>query len=58
MKSLDKAVAERLAAQPGQEEAVALWKKVWAAFESGGAEGAQECLAGLITDPRDTAGTS
>lgn len=53
MTSLEKAVAERLAAQPGQEAALALWKKLWAAFETGGSEGAQDCLSELMPDPQD-----
>ncbi len=53
MTSLQEAVSARLAAQPGQEEAAALWKELWAAFETGGAEGAQECLSELMTDPQD-----
>ena len=58
MTSLDKAVAARLAAQVGQEEASALWEKLWAAFQAGGEDGAAECISALITTPQDEADAS
>jgi hypothetical protein len=51
--SLEKAVAAKLAAQRGQEEAALLWKKLWAAYEKGGVEGAQAALSKLLDDPTD-----
>ncbi len=49
--TLEKAVAAKLAAQRGQEEAAQLWKKLWAAYEKGGVEGAQAALSKLLDDP-------
>jgi hypothetical protein len=51
--SLEKAVAAKLAAQRGHEEAAALWKKLWAAYEKGGVDGAQDLLADLFDSPDD-----
>lgn len=49
--TLDEAVAAKLAAQRGQEDAALLWKKLWAAYEKGGIEGAQTALSKLLDDP-------
>ncbi len=51
--SLEKAVAAKLAAQRGQEEAAALWKTLWSAYEKGGVEGAQTFLGDLLDHPDD-----
>lgn len=51
--TLDKAVAAKLAAQRGNEDAVALWKKLWASHEKGGAEGVEALLDELIESPED-----
>ena len=53
--SLEKTVAAKLAAQRGQEEAAALWKKLWSAYEKGGVEEAQAFLGDLLDDPDDEA---
>jgi hypothetical protein len=47
MKAIEEAVRSHLQSQRGQEEALALWKALWAAYERGGVEGAQEHLDGL-----------
>jgi hypothetical protein len=49
--TLDEAVAAKLAAQRGNEEAAALWKRLWAAHEKGGAEGVEALLGGLLESP-------
>ena len=49
--TLDKAVAAKLAAQRGNEDPAALWKKLWAAHEKGGAEGVKALLADLLESP-------
>jgi hypothetical protein len=49
--TLDTAVAAKLAAQRGNEDAAALWKKLWAAHEKGGAEGVEALLSELLESP-------
>ncbi len=51
--SLEKTVAAKLAAQRGQEEAAALWKKLWSAYEKNGVEGAHAFLGDLLDAPDD-----
>ncbi|HET9597960.1 MAG TPA: hypothetical protein VFP65_20400 [Anaeromyxobacteraceae bacterium] len=46
--TLEKVVAAKLAAQRGNEDAAALWKEIWSAYERGGAEGARVLLDGLL----------
>jgi hypothetical protein len=49
--TLDKAVAAKLAAQRGNEDAAALWKKLWAAHEKAGVEGVEALLGQLLESP-------
>lgn len=49
--TLDKAVAAKLAAQRGNEDAAALWKKLWAAHEKAGVEGVEALLGELLESP-------
>jgi hypothetical protein len=49
--SLEQYVAAKLAAQRGNEDAAALWKRLWAAYEKGGEDGARELLGELLDDP-------
>lgn len=49
--SLEKTVAAKLAAQRGQEDAAALWKTLWSAYEKGGVEGAHELLGDILDLP-------
>lgn len=51
--SLEKAVAAKLAAQRGHDDAAALWKKLWTAYEKAGAEAAQALLEELREAPED-----
>jgi hypothetical protein len=51
MKAIEAAVTSKLRAQPGHEEALALWTAIWAAYERGGVEGVQEHLDGLLQPP-------
>ncbi|WP_437618567.1 hypothetical protein [Sorangium sp. So ce1151] len=53
MKTIEAAVTSKLRAQRGHEEALALWKALWAAYESGGVEGAQAHLDGLCELPEN-----
>jgi hypothetical protein len=58
MKAIEAAVTSRLQAQRGQEEAMALWKWLWAAYERNGVEGAQEHLDGLLQLPDEDDGAA
>jgi len=58
MKAIESAVTSKLQAQRGQEEAQALWKALWAAYEGGGVEGAQQHLDGLRQLPGEDDGAS
>lgn len=58
MKAIEAAVMSKLQAQRGQEEAVALWKALWSAYERGGAEGAQQHLEGLRQLPDEDDGAA
>jgi hypothetical protein len=49
--TLDKAVAAKLAAQRGGEEAAELWKRLWAAYEQGGFERVEALLGELLEQP-------
>jgi hypothetical protein len=49
--SFGKAVAAKIAAQRGHEEAAMLWKKLWGAYERRGAEGVQRLLDDLLKAP-------
>jgi len=55
VKPIDAAVTLKLGVQGGHQEALALWKAIWAAYERGGAEGAKTHLAGLRELPEDDA---
>ena len=48
---IEAAVTAELEAQRGQEEAVALWKARWAAYQRAGVEGAQGHLDQLLRQP-------
>jgi hypothetical protein len=48
MKAIDSSVTAKLHAQRGQDDALALWKELWAAFEAGGSEGAEVYIDSLI----------
>jgi hypothetical protein len=48
MKAIDSSVTAKLHAQRGQDDALALWKELWAAFEAGGVDAAREYVDGLI----------
>jgi hypothetical protein len=55
MRSIGKAVEAKLVAQ-GSEEAVALWRKLWALHEQGGAEAVESGLRELeAAEPDGTA---
>ena len=54
--TLDKAVAAKLAAQRGGEDAAELWTRLWAAHEQGGFERVEALLAELLEQPGDRAG--
>jgi hypothetical protein len=54
--AIDQAVSSRLEGKRDQEEALALWKRLWAAFEAGGAEQARELLTGQLESPGDEPG--
>jgi len=58
MKAIEAAVTSKLQAQRGHEEALALWKALWSAYEHGGVEGAQEHLDGLRQVPGDDDGAA
>jgi hypothetical protein len=58
MKAIGAAVTSKLQAQRGQEEAVALWEALWAAYQRGGGEGAEEHLALLRQLPGEDDGTA
>jgi hypothetical protein len=51
--AIDEAVTERLSAQRGQADALALWRELWAAYEAGGPEAAQALLDGKLELPDD-----
>jgi hypothetical protein len=51
--AIDQAVSSRLQGRQDQEEALALWRRLWAAFEAGGAEGARGFLARQLESPGD-----
>lgn len=53
MKAIEAAVMSKLKAQRGQEEALALWKVLCAAYERSGVDGVQEHLDGLCRLPED-----
>lgn len=59
MKAIDVAVTAKLGAQRGQEEALALWREIWAAFEAGGPEQAEACVETLlnVADTADEEGS-
>ena len=48
MKAIDVTVTAKLGAQRGQDEALALWREIWAAFEAGGAEQAEAHVETLL----------
>jgi hypothetical protein len=58
MKAIEAAVTSKLQAQRGQEEALALWKALWAAYELGGVENAQAYLDGLRPPPGEDDGAA
>ena len=51
MNAVDQAVSSRLQGRRDQEEALDLWRRLWAAFEAGGAEQAGDFLAGQLESP-------
>jgi hypothetical protein len=51
MKSIDTVVRAKLAAHVGQQDATALWEKLWTAFEGGGVEGAESFIEELLESP-------
>jgi hypothetical protein len=44
MAAIDEAVTAKLGAEVGQDEALALWRELWATYQSGGPEAAGEFL--------------
>ncbi len=58
MKAIEAAVTSKLQAQRGQEEALALWKALWAAYQRGGVENAQAHLDGLRQLPDEDDGAA
>lgn len=58
MKAIEAAVISKLQAQRGQEEALALWKALWAKYERDGVEGAQAHLEGLLRLPDEDDGAA
>ncbi len=55
--SLEKTVAAKLAAQRGQEEASALWERLWTAYETGSFDGAEALLRDLLHPSERDGGT-
>ena len=51
MKSIDTVVRAKLAAHVGQQDAIALWERLWTAFEGGGVEGAESFVKELLESP-------
>jgi hypothetical protein len=49
--TLEKAVAAKVAAQRGNEDAAALWRRLWSAYEQRGAEGVEALLGELLESP-------
>ena len=53
MTAIDQPVSFRFKGKLDQQEALALWKQLWASFEAGGAERARELLTGQLESPGD-----
>ncbi len=51
MTSIGEAVEAKLAAQRAGDDAVALWRRLWALHEAGGREAVEEALRELLEDP-------
>lgn len=51
--TIDEAVQLKLRAQRGSEDALALWRKLWAAYADGGPEAAAELVEKLVAVPAD-----
>lgn len=51
MKSIGDAVEEKLVAHRGGDEAVQLWKELWALHEQGGPQAVEAYLCRLLEEP-------
>jgi hypothetical protein len=53
MGAIDEAVTAKLRAQRGQDDALALWRELWAAYEAGGVDAAAALLEARLHLPGD-----